>query len=228
MTSLAGIVFTTDGPIVFTLLEQGNRIWDNRQLEDALLVELVTTQTTPHPIASPTPRRLLPSANIEKQNSEVRIQNRNERRQPASTDFLFFLSFCSPVLLASDSWLLFSCISQSIRCLRKAWWAAKRAMAKPARPSRKPPLRIKLRMKAAGRQWRCGAAMCGDPARTSAGRRAARSARRSCDGDGRRRGRCSAEGRLERVDRAPSSHLHRFVYVSALASARALCRKRRS
>lgn len=75
MASLAGIVFTTDGPIAFAILDQGNRIWDNRQAEEALLVEVLAGQTTPQPIVGPTPRRLLPAANIEKQNSEVRSQN---------------------------------------------------------------------------------------------------------------------------------------------------------
>jgi D-alanyl-D-alanine carboxypeptidase/D-alanyl-D-alanine-endopeptidase (penicillin-binding protein 4) len=67
MTSLAGIVFTTDGPIAFAILAQGNRIWDNRQLEEALLLEVLAGRATPQAIAGPTPRRLLPSANIEKQ-----------------------------------------------------------------------------------------------------------------------------------------------------------------
>jgi D-alanyl-D-alanine carboxypeptidase/D-alanyl-D-alanine-endopeptidase (penicillin-binding protein 4) len=67
MTSLAGMVFTTDGPIVFAILAQGNRIWDNRQLEEALLLEVLAGRATPQAIAGPTPRRLLPSANIEKQ-----------------------------------------------------------------------------------------------------------------------------------------------------------------
>lgn len=67
MASLAGIVHTTDSPIVFVILDQGNRIWDNRQLEEALLVEILAGQTTPQPIVGPTPRKLLPSANIQKQ-----------------------------------------------------------------------------------------------------------------------------------------------------------------
>lgn len=65
MASLAGIVYTKDqGVIVFAIMDQGNRIWDNRQLEDQLLAEIVTSQATPQVIASPTPRRLLPSANV--------------------------------------------------------------------------------------------------------------------------------------------------------------------
>lgn len=66
MASLAGIVYTTDGTLVFAILDQGNRIWDNRQLEDALLLEALAGQTIPQPIVGPTPRRLLPSANIQK------------------------------------------------------------------------------------------------------------------------------------------------------------------
>jgi serine-type D-Ala-D-Ala carboxypeptidase/endopeptidase (penicillin-binding protein 4) len=65
MTSLAGIVYTEDhGPIVFALLAQGNRIWDNRQLEDELLAEVVKAHATPRVVAGPTPRRLLPSTNV--------------------------------------------------------------------------------------------------------------------------------------------------------------------
>jgi D-alanyl-D-alanine carboxypeptidase/D-alanyl-D-alanine-endopeptidase (penicillin-binding protein 4) len=67
MASLAGIVFTTDGPIAFAILDQGNRIWDNRQNEDALLLEIISAQATPQAITGPTPRRLLPSANIQRQ-----------------------------------------------------------------------------------------------------------------------------------------------------------------
>ncbi len=67
MTSLAGIVYTTDGAVVFAILDQGNRISDNRQLEEELLVEIITGQATPQAVAGPTPRRLLPSANIQKQ-----------------------------------------------------------------------------------------------------------------------------------------------------------------
>ncbi|HUQ33860.1 MAG TPA: D-alanyl-D-alanine carboxypeptidase [Pyrinomonadaceae bacterium] len=65
MASLAGIVFTQDqGPLVFAILDQGNRIWDNRQLEDQLLAEVVSAHATPQVIAGPTPRRLLPAANV--------------------------------------------------------------------------------------------------------------------------------------------------------------------
>jgi serine-type D-Ala-D-Ala carboxypeptidase/endopeptidase (penicillin-binding protein 4) len=65
MASLAGIVYTREqGPILFAILDQGNRIWDNRQLEDQLLTEVVTANATPQVIAGPTPRRLLPATNV--------------------------------------------------------------------------------------------------------------------------------------------------------------------
>jgi D-alanyl-D-alanine carboxypeptidase/D-alanyl-D-alanine-endopeptidase (penicillin-binding protein 4) len=65
MASLAGIVYTQqDGIILFAIMDQGNRIWDNRQLEDQLLAEVVTTHATPQVIAGPTPRRLLPATNV--------------------------------------------------------------------------------------------------------------------------------------------------------------------
>ncbi len=65
MASLAGIVYTQDqGLVLFAILDQGNRIWDNRQLEDQLLAEVVTTHATPQVVAGPTPRRLLPAANV--------------------------------------------------------------------------------------------------------------------------------------------------------------------
>ena len=65
MASLAGIVYTQDqGLVIFAILDQGNRIWDNRQLEDQLLAEVVTTNATPQVVAGPTPRRLLPAANV--------------------------------------------------------------------------------------------------------------------------------------------------------------------
>jgi D-alanyl-D-alanine carboxypeptidase/D-alanyl-D-alanine-endopeptidase (penicillin-binding protein 4) len=65
MASLAGIVYTQDkGILVFAIMDQGNRIWDNRQLEDQLLAEVVRAHATPQIIASPTPRRLLPATNV--------------------------------------------------------------------------------------------------------------------------------------------------------------------
>jgi D-alanyl-D-alanine carboxypeptidase/D-alanyl-D-alanine-endopeptidase (penicillin-binding protein 4) len=65
MASLAGIVYTYDkGMIVFAILDQGNRIWDNRQMEDQLLSEVVNSQAAPLPIASPERRQLLPSSSL--------------------------------------------------------------------------------------------------------------------------------------------------------------------
>lgn len=65
MASLAGIVYTRDqGPIIFAILDQGNRIWDNRQLEDQLLTEVITIHATPQVITGPTPRRLLPATSV--------------------------------------------------------------------------------------------------------------------------------------------------------------------
>jgi D-alanyl-D-alanine carboxypeptidase/D-alanyl-D-alanine-endopeptidase (penicillin-binding protein 4) len=69
MASLAGIVYTQDeGIILFAIMDQGNRIWDNRQLEDQLLTEVVVAHATPQVIAGPTPRRLLPSMNVSLEN----------------------------------------------------------------------------------------------------------------------------------------------------------------
>jgi D-alanyl-D-alanine carboxypeptidase/D-alanyl-D-alanine-endopeptidase (penicillin-binding protein 4) len=65
MASLAGLVYTEDkGMIVFAILDQGNRIWDNRQMEDQLLAEIIKSQATPIVIASSTRRQLLPSSNL--------------------------------------------------------------------------------------------------------------------------------------------------------------------
>jgi D-alanyl-D-alanine carboxypeptidase/D-alanyl-D-alanine-endopeptidase (penicillin-binding protein 4) len=65
MASLAGLVYTHDaGPIAFVILDQGNRIAENRELEDQLLTEVIRTYSVPQPVAGPTPRRLLPSTNV--------------------------------------------------------------------------------------------------------------------------------------------------------------------
>lgn len=65
MASLAGIVYTYDkGMIVFAILDQGNRIWDNRQMEDQLLSEVINSQAAPLAIANPERRQLLPSSNL--------------------------------------------------------------------------------------------------------------------------------------------------------------------
>ena len=65
MASLAGIVYTKDaGRVVFVILDQGNHIWEHRQLEDQLLAEVVNTLATPRAIASPTPRQLLSASGL--------------------------------------------------------------------------------------------------------------------------------------------------------------------
>jgi len=65
MASLAGIVYTKDaGTIVFAILDQGNKIADNRQMEDQLLTEVVTSQAMPRVVASPTPRQFLPPSEL--------------------------------------------------------------------------------------------------------------------------------------------------------------------
>jgi D-alanyl-D-alanine carboxypeptidase/D-alanyl-D-alanine-endopeptidase (penicillin-binding protein 4) len=65
MASLAGIVYTYDkGMIVFAILDQGNRIWDNRQMEDQLLSEVINSQAAPLAIANSSRRQLLPSSGL--------------------------------------------------------------------------------------------------------------------------------------------------------------------
>lgn len=65
MSSLAGLVYTQDaGIILFAILDQGNRISDHRQMEDQLLAEAIKTHALPLPVASPTPRQLLPSSDL--------------------------------------------------------------------------------------------------------------------------------------------------------------------
>lgn len=67
MSNLAGVAFTSDaGPVLFVVLAQGNRIWENKQMTDELLTELLA-RNTPAPIMQPSPqsrRHLLPSANL--------------------------------------------------------------------------------------------------------------------------------------------------------------------
>lgn len=64
MASLAGIVYTKDaGMILFAILDQGNRIADNRQMEDQLLSEIITAHAIPDTIANANSRQLLSPAN---------------------------------------------------------------------------------------------------------------------------------------------------------------------
>jgi D-alanyl-D-alanine carboxypeptidase/D-alanyl-D-alanine-endopeptidase (penicillin-binding protein 4) len=66
MASLAGVVYTKDaGAVLFAILDQGNRISDHRQLEDQLLSEVVRSRSTPRIVASPTPRRLRPTSDVQ-------------------------------------------------------------------------------------------------------------------------------------------------------------------
>jgi D-alanyl-D-alanine carboxypeptidase/D-alanyl-D-alanine-endopeptidase (penicillin-binding protein 4) len=65
MASLAGIVYTREaGPVLFAILDQGNRIAENRQMEDQLLADVIHHSATPQVVASPAPRRLLPPSNL--------------------------------------------------------------------------------------------------------------------------------------------------------------------
>jgi serine-type D-Ala-D-Ala carboxypeptidase/endopeptidase (penicillin-binding protein 4) len=63
MASIAGIVYTVDaGMVLFAILDQGNHIWEHRQMEDQLLAEVMTTQTRPRAFGVPPQRQLLPSS----------------------------------------------------------------------------------------------------------------------------------------------------------------------
>jgi D-alanyl-D-alanine carboxypeptidase/D-alanyl-D-alanine-endopeptidase (penicillin-binding protein 4) len=66
MASLAGIVYTQEaGVVVFAILDQGNQIAENRQLEDQLLAEVIVTQDIPRPLSTPDkPRSLLPATSL--------------------------------------------------------------------------------------------------------------------------------------------------------------------
>ncbi len=67
MSNLAGVAFTHDaGPVLFVIIAQGNRIWENKQMTDELLGELLARHS-PAPVTGPSPqtrRHLLPSANL--------------------------------------------------------------------------------------------------------------------------------------------------------------------
>jgi D-alanyl-D-alanine carboxypeptidase/D-alanyl-D-alanine-endopeptidase (penicillin-binding protein 4) len=65
MASLAGIVYTEDaGVVLFAILDQGNHIWDHRQMEDQLLAEVITTKARPRAFSIPPQRQLLPSSTL--------------------------------------------------------------------------------------------------------------------------------------------------------------------
>jgi hypothetical protein len=67
MSNLAGIVNTQDeGPVLFAILAQGNRIWEHKQMADQLLAEVVHD----HPAApvfnhDDARRNLLPSSSLQ-------------------------------------------------------------------------------------------------------------------------------------------------------------------
>lgn len=65
IVSLTGIVYTQDaGELVFVMLDQGDRLIDNRDIEDKLLEEVVKRRATPRPIPVETRRDLLNSSSM--------------------------------------------------------------------------------------------------------------------------------------------------------------------
>ena len=65
MASIAGIVYTDDaGLVLFAIFDQGNHIWEHRQMEDQLLAEVITAQTRPRAFGIPPQRQLLPSSTL--------------------------------------------------------------------------------------------------------------------------------------------------------------------
>ena len=67
MSNLAGLVYTKDdGVILFVILAQGQRIWDNKQMADQLLAEVLHEHQAAcvfQPGA--THRQLLPPADLQ-------------------------------------------------------------------------------------------------------------------------------------------------------------------
>ena len=66
MASLAGVIYTEQaGAVVFAILDRGNRIAENRELEDALLEQVIASQDAPRSAArAEERRRLLPPSGI--------------------------------------------------------------------------------------------------------------------------------------------------------------------
>ena len=66
MASLAGVVYTEKaGMVVFAVFNQGSRIAENRETEDALLSQVVVSLDTPRLVSRPEERRrLLPPASL--------------------------------------------------------------------------------------------------------------------------------------------------------------------
>ena len=72
MASIAGIVYTDDaGMVLFAIFDQGNHIWEHRQMEDQLLAEVITAQTRPRAFGIPPQRQLLPSSTLRIEKGEV-------------------------------------------------------------------------------------------------------------------------------------------------------------
>jgi len=66
MASLAGVVYTQNsGPVLFAILDQGNRIGEHRQMEDQLLDEVVRLHDAPRAVPVETPRQLLPASSLQ-------------------------------------------------------------------------------------------------------------------------------------------------------------------
>lgn len=67
MSNLAGIVNTQDeGPVLFAILAQGNRIWEHKQMADELLAEVVRDHPPAPVFKRDDPRRnLLPSSSLQ-------------------------------------------------------------------------------------------------------------------------------------------------------------------
>ncbi|HEX8748518.1 MAG TPA: D-alanyl-D-alanine carboxypeptidase [Pyrinomonadaceae bacterium] len=65
MVSLAGIVYTEDaGELAFVMLDQGDRLAENRDAEDKLLEDVVRMRAQPRPVPIETPRDLLSASSM--------------------------------------------------------------------------------------------------------------------------------------------------------------------
>jgi D-alanyl-D-alanine carboxypeptidase/D-alanyl-D-alanine-endopeptidase (penicillin-binding protein 4) len=67
MSNLGGVVYTRDeGPVLFVIIAQGQRIWDNKQMADQLLAE-VLHEHPPAPVCTPGEQRrsLLPQSDLQ-------------------------------------------------------------------------------------------------------------------------------------------------------------------
>lgn len=85
MASLAGVVYTQNaGAVVFAILDQGNRIWESRQLEDQLLNDVFAASDQPVNISDDTPRRQLPQTSLRIE--PEMIQGTTQAREFAESD----------------------------------------------------------------------------------------------------------------------------------------------